>query len=119
MPQPSDFKLTNRPTHYHINGSEGDITLYCWILDDESNISFSHKNSRYTIRLDLTPPAFSLKVLDANSIEALFTEPVIDAENSLNYLITPHIGNINIKFSLRKNSNTLKHNLDINHNGRY
>lgn len=52
-PLPDEFLLENRPTSYHIDGAEGEVTIYGWALDNDLQVSRLTDTSYSVIRLVL------------------------------------------------------------------
>ncbi len=56
LPSLESFVLSARPTDYHIEGAPGLVTIYGWVLDDDSQISRLTDSSHASIRLKLLEP---------------------------------------------------------------
>jgi len=97
QPQLLDFILSGRPTTYTIEGIEGAITLYAWVMDEHNNVSTLTSDSQYTIILDMTNPAItSFDAINDRSLKITFSEPVRGANLPDNYNIEPGLGAISI-----------------------
>lgn len=60
LPTRQDFVLMSAPTSYHIQGNEGNVTLFGWLLDNDSQISRLTDTSRANILLVLRHDRFSI-----------------------------------------------------------
>ncbi|MDZ7375031.1 MAG: CotH kinase family protein [candidate division KSB1 bacterium] len=56
QPHADDFILTARPTQYYIQGDEGLVTIYAWVLDNDGQVSELTASSHATIKMELFDP---------------------------------------------------------------
>jgi len=96
LPTPDDFTLTDRPTSYHIESNERTIAIYGWVVDNDGQVSNLTFNSHASINLDLTKPNFTANVLSSKQLEIIFSEPVVGANDSNNYEITPSLDSVSV-----------------------
>lgn len=53
QPRADDFILNARPTQYCIQGDEGIVTIYAWVLDNDGQVSELTAYSQATIKMEL------------------------------------------------------------------
>jgi len=59
-PAPAEFILESKPTSYHIESAEGDVTIYGWVLDNDNQVSHLTDVSQDTILLQLDEDGYHI-----------------------------------------------------------
>lgn len=87
QPHADDFILTARPTQYYIQGHEGLVTIYAWVLDNDGQVSELTASSHATIKMELIDPQ-QLEALQEQPNQAAQDDMLICFPNPFNQHIT-------------------------------